>query len=281
MGVRGVQWDGEELGWRAVSGNEPAGEPRVEKAGQPAGRRGVACVIPAKDEVERIAATVTAAGRIAGVDLVVVVDDGSTDGTTRAAEGAGAIVVRHERNRGKAAAMETGAAAAAERDAEAGPRHLLFLDADLGETATGAEPLVGPVLDGDADMTIGVLPRQVRPDGSKAGVHGFVVRLARQGIHAATGWTPEQPLSGQRCLTREAYDAALPLAGGFGVETALSIDLGRRGFRITEVPIEVRHRATGTDLCGQLHRGRQFLHVGQALARRGALVAALRNRDAR
>jgi glycosyltransferase involved in cell wall biosynthesis len=238
--------------------------------------RAVACVIPAKDEAERIAATVTSARQIPGVDLVVVVDDGSADGTAAAAEGAGATVVRHQQNRGKAAAMETGAAAVAEQDTDA-PRHLLFLDADLTDSARAAGPLIIPVRRGDADMTIGVLPRQVRPDGSKAGGHGFVVRLARQGISTATGWQPVQPLSGQRCLTREAFEAARPLASGFGVETALSIDLGRKGFRILEVPIEVSHRATGTDLRGQLHRGRQFLHVGRALARRGVLTAALRN----
>jgi glycosyltransferase involved in cell wall biosynthesis len=231
---------------------------------------GVACVIPAKDEAERIAATVDAVHKIPGVELVVVVDDGSTDGTARAAEQAGAVVVRHERNRGKAAAMETGAAAVAQRDG-AQPRLLLFLDADLADSATGAEPLIEPVRAGRVDMTIGTLPAQVRADGSRAGGHGFVVRLARTGIEQATGWAPEQPLSGQRCLTRAAFDAAVPLAGGFGVETALSIDLGRQSFRILEVPIDVRHRATGTDLRGQLHRGRQYLQVRRALAARKAL----------
>ena len=139
------------------------------------------------------------------------------------------------------------------------------------DTAAGAEPLIEPVVTGQADMTIGTLPAQVRADGSKAGGHGFVVRLARAGIEQATGWAPEQPLSGQRCLTRVAFDAALPLASGFGVETALSIDLGRKGFRIIEVPIDVRHRATGTDWRGQLHRGRQFWHVRRALAARSAV----------
>ena len=66
----------------------------------------------------------------------------------------------------------------------------------------------------------------------------------------------------------------MPLAAGFGVETALSIDLGRQGFRIIEVPIEVRHRATGTDLRGQLHRGRQFLHVAPCAGRAAACLTA-------
>lgn len=261
----------EQLGCGAVSGTDLPAEVPLGPA------RGVACVIPGKDEVERIAATVDAVHKIAGVDLVVVVDDGSTDGTTRAAEQAGAVVVRHERNQGKAAAMETGAAAVAERDGTE-PRLLLFLDADLGDSAIGAEPLIEPVRTGRADMTIGTLPAQVRADGSKAGGHGFVVRLARAGIQQATGWAPEQPLSGQRCLSRAAFDAARPLARGFGVETALSIDLGRQDFRILEVPIDVRHRATGSDLRGQLHRGRQYLQVRRALQARGALPARKQSR---
>src|SRR5690606_21786063 len=95
-----------------------------------------AVVIPAKDEADRIGGTVTAALKLPGVDLVVVVDDGSSDETGRVARAAGARVVRHSRNRGKAAAMETGAEAVRLLDEEGEvSRHLLFLDADLGETA--------------------------------------------------------------------------------------------------------------------------------------------------
>ncbi|GAA2309763.1 hypothetical protein GCM10010402_82040 [Actinomadura luteofluorescens] len=54
----------------------------------------------------------------------------------------------------------------------------------------------------------------------KLGGHGFVVRLSRDGIRRAAGWEATAPLNGQRCLTRAAFDAALPLAAVFGVETA-------------------------------------------------------------
>jgi glycosyltransferase involved in cell wall biosynthesis len=214
-------------------------------------------VIPAKDEAERIGETVRAALAIDGVTAVVVVDDGSTDDTARVAREAGASVVRHPRNRGKAAAMETGAAAVTDR----GP--LLFLDADLRGTAAEAAVLVDPVLDGTADCTIATLPPV-----AGAGGHGFVVRLARDGIARATGWTPAQPLSGQRCLTREAFDAVLPLARGFGVETAMTIDLLRAGFRVVEVPTGIAHRVTGTSWRHQVHRARQYRDVRRALRRR-------------
>jgi glycosyltransferase involved in cell wall biosynthesis len=233
----------------------------------------VAVVIPAKDEADRIAATVASASAIEGVELVVVVDDGSSDGTQHAAREAGAVVARHPRNRGKAAAMETGAAAVEMRDGDEPPRALLFVDADLGETAENTAPLIPPVTAGEADMTIAVLPEQARAGGGR----GLVVDLARRGIAQATGWTPTQPLSGMRCLTREAFEAARPLARGWGVETALSIDLLTAGFRVREVPCDLHHRVTGRDLRAQLHRAAQYRDVARALLIR-RLRRALRRR---
>ncbi len=239
---------------------------------------GVAVVVPAKDEAERVAATVRSALSIQGVDLVVVVDDGSSDRTQHLAREAGATVVRHLRNRGKAAAMQTGAASVAAREQADGtaPRALLFVDADLAGTAANTAPLAAPVLAGEADMTIAVLPAQSAPGGGR----GLVVDLARRGIQQATGFTPAQPLSGMRCLTREAYDAALPLASGWGVETALTIDLLRAGLRVQEVPCDLQHRVSGRDLRGQLHRAAQYRDVARALAARSGwrAVSSLRPR---
>ncbi|WP_043619765.1 glycosyltransferase family 2 protein [Nonomuraea candida] len=230
-------------------------------------RGDTAVIIPAVNEADRISATVTAAAALPGVDLVVVVDDGSADRTGRVARAAGARVVRHSRNRGKAAAMETGAEAVRLLDEDDAPRHLLFLDADLGETARAAAPLIEPVRAGEADMTIAVFATRV-----KLGGHGLVVRLSKEGIRRATGFTPAQPLNGQRCLTRAAFEAARPLAHGFGVETALTIDLLRKGYRITEVEVDMAHRATGTDWRAQLHRARQLRDVARALAVREPMV---------
>jgi glycosyltransferase involved in cell wall biosynthesis len=226
----------------------------------------VAVVIPARDEADRIQATVSAAARLPGVGLVVVVDDGSRDGTAAAARRAGAAVMRHARNRGKSAAMETGAEAVRlldQREHRDTPRHLLFLDADLADTAAMAAPLIEPVVAGKADMTIAFFAATV-----KLGGHGLVVGLSGAGIRRATGWQPTQPLNGQRCLTRAAFEAARPLARGWGAETGLTIDLLRKGLRVTEVEVELAHRATGTGLRAQLHRAHQLADVARALAAR-------------
>jgi hypothetical protein len=226
----------------------------------------VAVVIPARNETDRIQATVTAATGLPGVALVIVVDDGSTDGTAAAARRAGAVVLRHAKSRGKGAAMETGAEAVGlldQREHRDRPRHLLFLDADLAGTAALAGPLIDPVLAGRADMTIAVFAATV-----KLGGHGLVVGLSGAGIRRATGWQPAQPLNGQRCLTRAAFEAARPLAHGWGVETGMSIDLLRQGLRVTEVEVELAHRATGTGMRAQLHRAHQLTDVARALAAR-------------
>jgi hypothetical protein len=253
----------------------------------------VAAVIPAKDEAQRIAATVRAVRSIPGVDLVVVVDDGSSDATADLAREAGAEVVRHARNRGKASAMTTGADYVARHEsvestrpgdqtqageqarpgeeAAAGavrstPRPLLFVDGDLEDSAANVGVLVPPVLEGRADMTIATLP----PQKTAGGGRGFVVRLARKGIEDLTGFEAKQPLSGMRCLSRAAFDAATPLARGWGVEVGLTVDVLLAGLRVEEVPCELHHRVSGSDWRGQVHRAKQYRDVALALARRRA-----------
>jgi hypothetical protein len=244
----------------------------------------VAVIIPARNEAELVAATVSAARTLAGADIVIVVDDGSADETAALAAAAGARVVRHARHRGKAAAMETGAEtvrliesatgpAAPAALAGSPPRHLLFLDADLGGSAADAGPLVQPVREGAADMTIAVFTSRVRKGG-----FGMVVATSGAGTRRAIGWQPAQPLNGMRCLTRDAFMAALPLAPGWGAETGMTIDLARQGLRITEVRVPLSHRATGNDWRSQLHRLHQLVDVARALAVREPAAQRFRAR---
>lgn len=224
----------------------------------------VAAIIPAKSEAARIGATVTAVRGLPDVDLVVVVDDGSVDDTAALAKAAGAEVISHQANFGKAAAMMTGAKFVAAQDDRDQPRALLFVDADLEQTAAHLEPLISLVLSGAADMTIANIARS---NSSRGG--GRVVRLAQRSIRSATGREIAQPLNGMRCMTREAFRAALPLARGWGVEVGLTLDVLRAGLRVVEVPVDFTHRVTGTDWRGRLHRARQLRDVARVLARRG------------
>lgn len=222
----------------------------------------VAAVIPAKDEADRVAATVRAAFGLPHVEVVVVVDDGSSDDTAAAAAVAGADVVRHAVNRGKSAAMTTGAERVAAADAPGRPRALLFVDADLGASAAALAPLIAPVLAGEADLTVANIPRA---NSSRGG--GRAVRLARREIERATGVSVNQPLNGMRCLTREAFGVALPLAPGWGVEVGLLLAVLRAGLRVREIPVEFTHRVSGTDWRGRAHRARQLRDIARVVLR--------------
>lgn len=215
----------------------------------------IAVLIPAHDEAERIQSTVRAALSIPGVSRVIVIDDGSHDDTSRQAEDAGAKVIRLLHNVGKGAALETGAKRAEDADI------ILLLDGDLGSTASQGELLLEPLLNKSADMAIAGFPR---PAG-KAGF-GLVKSLARNYIATvANGWVPEAPLSGQRAITRACLDDIRPFASGYGVELALTVRALRKGYRLTEVPTTMTHAATGRDLKGFIHRGRQYYHVWLAI----------------
>jgi hypothetical protein len=216
----------------------------------------IAVLIPAHKESERIAETVTAARSIPGVTRVLVVDDGSQDVTPELAERAGAKVVRLIFNVGKGAALEAGAGRIANADV------VLLLDGDLGSTAEQGALLLAPVLAGEADMSVARFPK-----AGKAGF-GFVKGVARWGIAVmGGGFRAQAPLSGQRALTRECLEAVRPFATGYGVEVALTVRALRAGMRVVEVDTTMKHAATGRDLAGFIHRGRQFTHVLIALTR--------------
>jgi glycosyltransferase involved in cell wall biosynthesis len=216
----------------------------------------VAALVPARNEADRVAETVAALRAFDSVAEVVVVDDASTDGTASRALAAGATVLRVPRHAGKGWAMEGALRRAPPADV------WLFADADLGASAGALAPVLAEVLAGRADVAIAVPPPL--PGG------GFgLVRAAAAGlVRAASGFEAAAPLSGQRALTAEALDACRPLARGFGVETAMTIDAVRAGYRVTEVPAQIAHRPTGRSIRGFAHRGRQGLDILVAAATR-------------
>ena len=194
-------------------------------------------LVAARDEEERIGETVRVLVGAFPQAEVVVADDGSRDATAGVATNAGARVIRLAR-RGKGQALTL-----AERELEAGP--LLLCDADLEGDISG--------LVGAAELAV------ARFERSERGGFGIAKRLARQLIRWRSGFEAAEPLSGQRFLSADARSACFPLAAGFGCETRMTIDAVRAGLRVAEVTLPLRHRATGRDLGGFVHRGRQLL----------------------
>lgn len=221
-----------------------------------------AALIVAHDQARRIAATVRAALAIPGVDLVLVVDDGSTDNTQDLARRAGAVVVRHSHVRGRSAAVETGASVIAMRDEPgAPPRAVLLLDPNLGHYAIGAAPLVPAVLEGVCDLAIALTDAQAVAPGVPSGI-------ARTAVERATGWSPRQPLSRIRCVTREALEASLPLARGSGLEPGMTLDVLAAGLAITEVECDIRHKGPSIDDRTPMGRANRYREVLTAVSAR-------------
>ena len=236
------------------------------------GKLPVAVIIPAYNEAERITATVQAALGIAGVERVVVVDDGSTDNTAKIAKRAGAEVISKPHKRGKGAAMGSGVAYLRSSAQPGADYLLLFVDGDLGASASACEVLIEPVANGRCSMSIAVPPAF-----EGAGGHGFVLGTARKAISEATGWQPQAPLSGQRCMNSFVFEACKnQLSRGWGVETWLSVKALEAGFTVLEVPCSITHRVSVNNLAGRLHRLEQFRQVRKTTRKlRPSLISRL------
>lgn len=216
----------------------------------------VVALVPARDEEDTVAQTVEALRRLPLED-VVVVDDGSSDATSAVALTAGATVLRIRGHAGKGGAMEGALDRLPPADV------WLFADADLGSSAEGLSMLLDVVVSGRADMAVAMFPPQA------GGGMGMVRRASAAMIRLLSHYRPEAPLSGQRAVTASCLAAVRPLAGGFGVETAMTIDAIRGGFQVVEIPVPgLAHRSTGRTIRGFAHRGRQGLHIARAAALR-------------
>jgi Glycosyltransferases involved in cell wall biogenesis len=158
----------------------------------------ISAIVPAYNEAQRIGAVLEPLLAAPSVAEVIVVDDGSTDGTGEVAQKYGVKVVRLPENQGKGAAMSAGVH-------EATGDTLLFLDADLtGLTAKHVEDLVQAYKAGDAEVVIAVF---------------------RKG-RAATDFSQRLVpfLSGQRIMPKSLWEKAEALvqANDFGIEAALT-----------------------------------------------------------
>jgi hypothetical protein len=212
-------------------------------------------LVAARDEESAIGTRVEALRRAFPEAELIVADDGSRDATADAAEAAGAVVLRLPR-RGKGQALS-----AAER--AAAPGALLLCDADLsGDLA--------PLLGGSADLSIAAFSERV------GGGFGIAKRAARSLIRLRAGVATREPLSGQRALSPSARQACFPLAPGFGCEVRMTIDAARAGLSIEERELQLRHRPTGRDVAGFVHRARQLVDTLYACGPLGVNFHGLR-----
>ena len=213
---------------------------------------GPVVLVAARNEADRIGATLAALAEAFPGAHVVVADDASSDATSDVALAHGAEVVSRGRPHGKGANMTAAAATVIDRGARAEGPPFLLCDGDLGESAGELRPLVDAVVDGECDLAIAVFRNRL------GGGFGFALRYARNSIRDLCGYRALAPVSGQRALSPAAMRAAYPFAVGYGMEIGITVDVVRAGLGVREIELDLAHRATGRTLRGFAHRARQL-----------------------
>jgi glycosyltransferase involved in cell wall biosynthesis len=215
-------------------------------------------LVAARDEADRIAATIEALKKAFPGGRIVVADDASRDGTSDLALAHGAEVVSRRRPHGKGGSV-TAAAATVEPLTELDDAPMFLLcDGDLGASAGELPRLVEAVEAGECDLAIGAFTRRV------GGGFGIALRFARWAIRKGCGYRAVAPLSGQRAMRADVLRAVVPFAAGYGMETGMTIDAVRAGFTVREIELDLEHRATGRSLSGFAHRARQLVDIARA-----------------
>jgi len=200
----------------------------------------VSVIIPAFNEQSRIVQTVECLRDIEGIKEIIVVDDGSTDSTYQLLKPLkGITLLRIEYNKGKGNAVRYALDYVSSS-------FVALLDADLCESASEVKKLIECII-------IGRLPAP-----GKKGGFGIVKRVSGSGFYALTSRRVDSLLSGQRILPMD-FLKSIELPDGFGLEFKITLEGVKKGFQLVEVPVEMRHRETGRDMKGFLHRGKQCL----------------------
>ena len=209
-------------------------------------------VIAARDEADRIGATLQALrATFAGARLFLA-DDGSRDGTSSIAAAGGAEVVWSPEPVGKGGAATRAAERALQAVRYPDTAIVLLCDGDLAATAGRLLPLVEAIEAGSADLAIATFERKV------GGGLGLAKGYARSAIRKLCGLETTAPISGQRAMRAQVLAELLPFAPRYGMEVGMTVDAVRAGYRVAEIELPLAHRATGKSIAGFLHRGRQL-----------------------
>lgn len=199
----------------------------------PAIRASTYIVIPAYNEATTISGVVR--DLVASWPRVVVIDDGSTDGTGEAALEAGAHVLRHAVNRGQGAALQTGF----DYSLRAGARYLVTFDADGQHPSDELDRLLEPVLSGRVEVALG--SRFLGVESEIPFVRKAMLRAAVIFTRAVSGLRITDTHNGLRALSREAAQGLALRADRMAHASEILDQIAGLGFTWSEVPVRVRY----------------------------------------
>jgi len=189
----------------------------------------IAAAIPAFQAAASVADVVRRTRAV--IEEVLVVDDGSTDGTGDAARGAGADVVAHAANRGKGAALVTAFRTLFGRGCDA----VVTVDAD-GQHLPEEIPRLLEAARGGADLVLGTRDHLF---AEMVAARRVANRLSSWAISWAAGQRLSDVQTGFRLYTRRVVEATGFPETRFDAESAVVVRASRRGFRIVTVPVRL------------------------------------------
>ena len=194
----------------------------------------IVTVIPAFNEERFIGSVVLKAKKL--MDVVIVVDDGSTDATAEVAQAAGALVVQHAQNQGKGAALNTGF-----RKARSfAPDVVVILDADGQHLPEEINKVVTPILTDQADIVVGsrYLEKKCAVPLHRIWGHHFFNFMT----NCISGVALTDSQSGFRAFSPHALYAIAFQSNGFSVESEMQILAQEHHLQVVEVPITIRYQ---------------------------------------
>lgn len=195
--------------------------------------------IPCYQEAETLEATIADLPReVAGFDTVeiLVIDDGSDDGTYEIAERIGADhIVRHPRNLGLARAFATGLETALKLDADV----IVNTDGDNQYQGDSIKDLVAPIVDGQADIVVG--DRQVESVAHFSSARKILQRLGSMVVRWASGTQVTDATSGFRAMTRDAA-MHMVIYSDYTYTLETIIQAGKKGLTVLAVPVGTNER---------------------------------------
>lgn len=199
----------------------------------------IAVLIPCYNEEVTIHKVVSDFKRELPEADIYVYDNNSSDDTSKLAKDAGAIV-RFEPRQGKGNVVRQ-----MFRDIDADC--YLMVDGDDTYPAESARELCEPILNGEADMTVGDrLSNGTYAEENKRAFHGFGNDLVRAMIKWTYGYSFDDVMTGYRAFSRPFVKTFPVMSEGFQIETEISIHAVDRRWRIKDVPIIYRDRPEGS-----------------------------------